>query len=99
MIGICVKALDLKSTYNLPNVIECDSIPIEHLEIPTPKVAKSQPHLQCIAPFIAPLYHSLNVEMFIGRDLSDVYHAHDQISGSQVQPFAQCLPQGRVIFG
>ncbi|XP_052688921.1 uncharacterized protein LOC128167316 [Crassostrea angulata] len=97
--GLCVKALDGTTTFNLPEVIECDSIPSEHLEIPTPKVAQSQPHLQCIAPFIPPLDRNVNVELLIGRDLTDVHHVREQITGSQGQPFAQRLPLGWVVIG
>lgn len=59
------------------------------LEIHTPKVAQSQPHLQCIAPFIPPLDRSVNVELLIGRNL---HHVHDQINGGQGQLFVQRLP-------
>lgn len=71
----------------------------EHLEIPTPKVAQSQPHLQCIAPFIPPQDRNVNVELLIGRDLPDVHHVRDQITGSQGQPFAQRLPLGWIVIG
>lgn len=63
-----------------------------YLEIHTSKVAQSQPHLQCIVPFILPLDRSVNVELLIGSNLPDVHHVHDQITGSQCQPFAQRLP-------
>ncbi|XP_062603438.1 uncharacterized protein LOC134265202 [Saccostrea cucullata] len=97
--GLCVKSVDGSTSFDLPEVIECDSIPSDSLEILTSDVADSFPHLQRIASYLPPFDRTVNVELLIGRDLPDVHHVRDQITGNKGQPFAQLLSLGWVIIG
>lgn len=44
-----VESLDVKRTLSLPTLIECDMIPDDRTEIPSPAVAYYYPHLKAIA--------------------------------------------------
>ena len=97
--GLCVKSFDGSDTLNLPELIECNSIPSSRHEIPTPDVAQAYPHLCHIASSIPPLDHEAKIELLIGRDIPQVHHVLDQVIGDKGQPFAQRLLFGWVIIG
>lgn len=99
MNGLCVKSFDGSDTLNLPELIECNSIPSARHEIPTPDVAQAYPHLCHIASSITPLDHEAKIELLIGRDIPQVHHVLDQVIGDKAQPFAQRLLFGWVIIG
>ncbi|XP_052761778.1 uncharacterized protein LOC128204401 [Mya arenaria] len=85
--------------FELPTLIECDAIPQDTSEIPTPEVARSFAHLKKIASFMPPLEPDCGIELLIGRDLLEVHHVIDQIIGPKDTPFALRLPLGWVIVG
>ncbi|XP_071158970.1 uncharacterized protein [Mytilus edulis] len=97
--GIRICSIDGQSTFDMPEVIECDSIPSDLHEIPTPDVANAHPHLHSIAPYLPALDPSCKVELLIGRDLPEVHHVTEQIIGGKGEPFAQKLPLGWVVIG
>ncbi|XP_070196629.1 uncharacterized protein [Littorina saxatilis] len=72
--------------------VECESIPQDMSEIPTPDVAHSHAHLQPIAASIPPLHPEIKIGLLIGRDLLMAHHVLDQILGAPSAPFAQRLP-------
>lgn len=79
---------------------DCDNIPTNRDEIPTPDVAVSYQHLKDIEPYIPPL-HDVKTLLLIGRDLNAAHHVQDQRLGDKSQnlPFAQKLSLGWVIVG
>ncbi|CAC5426417.1 unnamed protein product [Mytilus coruscus] len=81
--GIRICSIDGQSTFEMPDVIECDSIPSNLPEIPTPDVANAHPHLRRIAPYLPALDPSCKVELLIGRDLPEVHHVTEQILGGK----------------
>ncbi|VDI77106.1 Hypothetical predicted protein [Mytilus galloprovincialis] len=81
--GIRICSIDGQSTFDMPEVIECDSIPSNLHEIPTPDVANAHPHLHSIAPYLPALDPSCKVERLIGRDLPEVHHVTKQILGDK----------------
>ena len=85
---LCVSSTDGKS-FELCDVIECDSIPNDSLEIPTPDVARGHRHLSRIAEYLPDLDSSAKVELLIGRDVPDVHHVMDQVLGRKGPAFAQ----------
>ncbi|KAK3082658.1 hypothetical protein FSP39_001646 [Pinctada imbricata] len=98
--GFVISSLDGKTVLDLPYVIECDSIPSNRNEIPTPEVADSYEHLQDISDFIPPLNDDAPISILIGRDLLCVHQVMDQKVGlSPHEPFAQRLNLGWVIIG
>ena len=48
MTGLIIKSI-YRRTAKLPTLIECDGIPQDREEIPTPEIAKVHPHLRCMA--------------------------------------------------
>ncbi|XP_070198818.1 uncharacterized protein [Littorina saxatilis] len=97
--GLCVQSLDAQTTLNLPSLIECDKIPEERSEIPTPEVAQCHAHLQRLAAVIPPSDARLPIGILIGRDLPEAHHVLDQIIGPPSSPFALRLRLGWVIIG
>ena len=94
--GISVQSLDGRTLHKLPPVIECNNIPQNIHEIPTPEVARAHKHLHGIADQIYPLNPEAKIQLLIGRDLPEAHLVHDQIPGS---PFAQRLSLGWMIVG
>lgn len=70
----------------LPVVTECNDIPDDRKEIPTPEVISAHAHL-CDLP-IAPLDPDAEILLLIGRDLMEARHVHDQRIGPKNTPFA-----------
>ena len=52
----------------LPTLIECDNIPRNKWEIPTPELAKRFNHLRDIANEIPALDQNAEIHLLIGRD-------------------------------
>ncbi|XP_068213687.1 uncharacterized protein [Palaemon carinicauda] len=84
---------------DLPTLIECDHIPDNRDEIPTPEVAMHYPHLMDIRDNISPIDDNCQILLLIGRDLIKAHHVIDQRFGSQRAPYAQQLKLGWVIIG
>ena len=53
-------------------MIECEHIPQEKSEIPTPEMTKLFPHLKEIATEIPPFDHDAEIDILIGRDAPEV---------------------------
>lgn len=83
----------------LPELIECDSIPNNRDEIPSPHVARQFQHLRDIAHKIPELKPDADIELLIGRDLIDAHHVLDHRIGVNGLPYAQKRPLGWVIIG
>ena len=64
--GITVRSLS-GPEFSLPTLTECDTIPQDKSEIPTPDMAKSFPHLIEIAHEIPPVDESAKVQLLIGK--------------------------------
>jgi len=97
--NIVVRSLSDSCSIKLPTLIECDSIPNNLSEIPTPEVARSYPHLACIASEIPSFDPHVKIGILIGRDLPSVHHVLSQIIGPEGAPFAQELRLGWAIVG
>ena len=80
--------LDNSQTFVLSEIVECDYIPQNRIEIPIPEVAEHYPHLTEIAARIQPLDNTIDIELLIGRDLLDVHVILDQRVGNSGEPFA-----------
>ena len=96
---LIVQSLDGNTQLKLPSVIECNHIPHNRSEIPTPNIAKSYPHLRDIAGSIPDLDNSCDTLLLIGRDLLEAHHVLDQRLGPKATPYAQRLHLGWVIVG
>lgn len=97
--GYFVQSFDGSCTLSLPCLIECNDIPNNRHEIPSPAVADNYTHLHDIAPFIPDLDDGAEIELLIGRDLVTAHHVLDQRVGEEGLPYGQKLPLGWVIIG
>ena len=97
--ALCVRNVTGDTEILLPPIIECDDIPNEVSEIPTPDVAKAYRHLQYLAKEIPDLDPRCRIQLLIGRDLPEAHHVLEQVVGKQGMPFAQKLTLGWVIVG
>ena len=67
MTGTTIRALD-GTALDLPTLIECDSIPRDKREVPTPEMARRCPHLKEIAGEIPPFDDDADIHLLIWRD-------------------------------
>jgi hypothetical protein len=79
--------------------MECDDISNETSEIHTPEVARSYLHLLTIASSIPEFETNAEMQLLIGRDLIEVHHIKEQITGPHGQLFAQKIGLGWAIIG
>ena len=78
----------------LPTLIECDSIPNNKREIPTPEMVRRFPHLEEIASEIPPLDEGADIHLLIRRDAPELLKVHEFINGPKGGPWAQKLSLG-----
>ncbi|XP_052770823.1 uncharacterized protein LOC128210513 [Mya arenaria] len=97
--GLSVSSLDGFTKLELPTLVECDEIPQDRSEIPTPEVALNFTHLEKLAQSIPPLEEDCEIQLLIGRDLPAAHHVLDQVLGPREAPFAVQLSLGWVIIG
>lgn len=97
--GFIAQPLDGSLSINLPTLIECNYIPEDRSEIPTPEVAKHHSHLNSIAKHIPPLDPDAQILLLLGRDVLQVHKVRDQRNGPNNAPYAQRLDLGWVIIG
>ena len=83
----------------LPTLIECNNIPTDKAEIPTPEAALHHHHLKRIACDIPPLDSEAQILLLLGRDILRVHKVREQRNGPHDAPYAQRLDLGWVIIG
>lgn len=64
--GYTVKSVDRKVNMALPTLVECNSVPNNQEEIPTPEVALYQKHLRSIADKIPPVDPNAEILLLLG---------------------------------
>lgn len=77
--NICIRPCDGGETFNLPPVIECNNMPNDLSEIPTPQIARCHQHLRHVACHIPELDQSAEISLFVGKDMSKVHHVKRQV--------------------
>lgn len=82
--------------YN-PTAVKCIEGPTNRTEIPTPKVAQLHPHLKHTAPEIPHPDDQIQIQLSIGRNLPEVHHVLDQVTGPLRTPFARKMKLGWVV--
>ncbi|XP_061170884.1 uncharacterized protein LOC133180357 [Saccostrea echinata] len=98
-IGYVVQSLDQTCSLKLPTFLECDDIPNNRDEIPSPQVARQFAHLRDISKLIPRVDDKVEIEMLIERDLLEVHHVKEQKVADPSLPFAQKLRLGWVVLG
>ncbi|XP_033991975.1 uncharacterized protein LOC117487461 [Trematomus bernacchii] len=97
--GFTVESADKKLSFPLPTLLECNQVPNNRSEVPTPNAAHHHAHLKCIADEIPPLDPNADILFLLGRDILRVHKVREQISGPDNAPFAQRLDLGWVVVG
>ena len=96
--GVVLKSL--KGTESeLPTLIECNNIPRDKQEIPTPEIARRFPHLSDIANEIPQLDKNAEIHLLIGRDAPELLQVREFRNGSKGAPWAQKTSLGWTIIG
>ena len=94
-----VESIDGKTQITLPTLIECDAVPDDRSEIPSPEVALHYAHLKPVANKIPPLDPDAAILLLLGRDILRVHKVREQHNGPHNAPYAQRLDLGWVIIG
>ena len=89
---------DLRET-DLPTLVECENIPDDKREIPTPEVARRFAHLESIADEILPLDPNAGVHILLGRDAPELLKVRAFRNGPRGAPWAQKLLLGWTVSG
>ena len=97
--GLVIESLDQSAKYRLPMLTECDEIPNNREEIPTPQVARAHPHLQQIADEIPELDEQAEILLLIGREVPPLHKVHKSCNSSRNAPWGQRVDLGWVVFG
>ena len=96
--GLQVKSLN-GIIEELPTLIECDNIPKDKREIPTPKLAKQYNHLKDIAKEIPPIDTNADIQLLIGRNAPEIMKVRAFRNGPPGSPWAHKLSIGWAICG
>lgn len=94
-----LESVDGKISLPLSTLLECNRVPNNRREIPTPNAALHHSHLKSIAKAIPPLDSEANILLLFGRDVLRVHKVREQINGPHDIPFAQRLDLGWVLVG
>lgn len=97
--GLVIESLDKRVKYQLPTVTECDEIPNNCEEIPTPEIARVHPHLRQIADEIPRLDKEAEILLLVGRVIPTVHMVHQSLNGPRKAPWGQRLDLGWVVLG
>ncbi|XP_026010486.1 uncharacterized protein LOC113013640 [Astatotilapia calliptera] len=98
-VNFFLESLDGEVNIQLPPLIECDSVPDNRSEIPSPEIAQHHPHLLPVTDNIPPVDHHAPILLLLGRDVIRVHKVREQINGPNDAPYAQRLDLGWVIVG
>ena len=79
--------------------MECDYLPCDKREIPTPEIARKFKHLASIADEIPPVDPHASIEILIGRDAPELLKVRSFKNGPRGAPWAQKLKLGWTISG
>ncbi|XP_062422700.1 uncharacterized protein LOC119214058 [Pungitius pungitius] len=97
--GFTVESIDGKMNMALPTLTECNEIPNNRAEIPTPEAAYHHHHLRQIATEIPALDPDAAILLLLGRDIVRAHKVRKQHNGPHDAPYAQKLDLGWVIIG
>ncbi|KAK7940028.1 hypothetical protein WMY93_003354 [Mugilogobius chulae] len=93
------KSLDGKISVHLPTLIECDMLPDDRSEIPTPDVTKHHDHLKPLVNKIPALDPNAEILVLLGRDIPQVHKVREHYNGPNDAPYAERLDLGWVVIG
>ena len=88
--GITVCSLS-GAGFAVPTLNECDTIPQDKGEIPSPDMARSSPHLKAIAHEIPPINETAKIHLLLGRDAPELLKVREFRDGPKGAPWAERL--------
>ena len=91
--GFIVQSLEGATKLTLPTLIECNNIPSDRAEIPSPEAAAHHPHLKPITHSVPPLDPEAKILLLLVRDLLRVHKVREQQNGPHDAPYAQSRPR------
>lgn len=94
-----VESLDGTTKVMLPTLIECNHMPDDRSEIPTPAAAQHHAHLKSIACKIPHLDPEAQILLLLGRDILQVHKVREHRNGPPNAPYAQRVDLGWVVVG
>lgn len=94
-----IESLDSKVQLPLPTLIECNMIPDDRSEIPSPEIARHYPHLKSVVGKIPDIDPEAPILLLLGRDILRVHKVREQYNGPLDAPYAQRLDLGWVVIG
>ena len=97
--NLVVESIDGDTQIPLPTIIECDMMPDDRLEIPSPEIARHYPHLKAVVDKIPPIDPEAAILLLLGRDILRVHKVRKDYNGLNNTPYAQQLDLGWVIVG
>ena len=97
--GLVIESMDSTVSIPAPTLFECNNIPGDVAEIPTPEVAAAFDHLRPITSMIPPLNKEADIAILLGRDAPQFHKVREVINGKDDQPWAHRLDLGWVIVG
>lgn len=97
--GSVVEPLSGNTSIPLPTLIECNQMPDNRDEIPTPEAAYYHDHMRAIADEIPAIDPSADILLLLGWDILRVHKVWQQCNGPHDAPFTQKLDLGWVIVG
>ena len=98
-LGFQIESMDGTASCALPCLLECNDIPDNRSEIPTPSAASNHPHLKPVAHLIPELDPNAPIMFLLGRDIISIHKVRKQLNGPRDAPYAQKLDLGWVIVG
>lgn len=98
-IGFIAESLDETVSVALLTLIECNHMPDDQSEIPTPEVAQHHPHWKSIAHRIPHLDPEAQILVLLGHDILQVHKVREHRNGHSSAPYAQRLDLGWVVVG
>lgn len=90
------ESLDGTTSLMLPTLIECNHMPDDQLEIPTPSAAQHHT-LKSIAHRIPYLDPEAQILLLLGHDILQLHKVREQRNGPHSAPYAQRLELGWVL--
>ena len=85
--GLMVTSIRGGKPLKLPTLIECNNIPEDKREIPTPEIAKQFGHLRDISEEIPPFDNEAKVQLLIGRNTPELLKVRSFRNGPNGTPW------------
>lgn len=72
-----IESMDGTTQLSLPTVIECDMIPDDRAEIPSPEVAYHYPHLKTVVNKVPEIDPDAEILLLLGRDILCIHKVRE----------------------